>query len=75
MCLASPGKILSLYEDGSLLMGEVDFLGVRKKICLAYTPDAQVGDYVIVHVGFSIALLDSQKGAELLRDISRFSRT
>ncbi len=57
MCLALPGKIISIDKTGELCMGEVDFAGVRKTICLEYTPESQVGDYVLVHVGFSISVL------------------
>ena len=63
MCLALPGKIVTLITKDPLPMAEVDFSGVRKRICIAYTPDAKVGDYVIVHVGFAIALLN-QEGAK-----------
>lgn len=58
MCLALPGKILSIYFDGDLPMGEVDFSGVKKKVCLAYTPEAKIGDFVVVHVGFSLTVLN-----------------
>lgn len=58
MCLAVPGKILDISDDGPLTMAHVDFGGVTKKICLAYLPDARVGEYVIVHVGFAIQRLD-----------------
>jgi hydrogenase expression/formation protein HypC len=58
MCLAIPGKVIEISDDAALLMGKVDFGGVRKEACLAYTPDVQVGDYVIVHVGFAISRVD-----------------
>ena len=58
MCLAIPGKVIEISDDAALLMGKVDFGGVRKEACLAYTPDVQLGDYVIVHVGFSISRMD-----------------
>ena len=61
MCLAFPGKILSITNDRSLPMGDVDFSGVTKSICLAYTPEAKIGDYVIVHVGFSISILNTEQ--------------
>ena len=70
MCLAIPGKILQIKHDGPLLMGEVDFSGVRKTVCLAYTPEAHVCDYVIVHVGFAISILDEKKALERLRTFS-----
>lgn len=63
MCLAVPGKILKINTDAELPMGEVDFSGVKKSVCLAFTPDANIGDYVIVHVGFAISVLD-EKGAQ-----------
>lgn len=58
MCLALPGKILAIKENNDLPMGEVDFSGVKKSVCLVYTPEAKVGDYVIVHVGFAISILN-----------------
>jgi hydrogenase expression/formation protein HypC len=59
MCLAVPGQILSV-ADGDPLMrtARVSFGGLVKEVCLAYVPEAQVGDYVIVHVGFAISVLD-----------------
>jgi len=60
MCLAVPGKITSLQEEEHLRLrcGKVDFGGVQKDICLAYTPEAKIGDYVLVHVGFAITVID-----------------
>ena len=60
MCLAVPGEVLTL-DDGDDLMrtGRVDFGGVVKEINLAYTPEARVGDYVLVHVGFAISVIDA----------------
>lgn len=66
MCLALPGKILAIKDDLDLLMGEVDFSGVRKSVCLAYTPEAKVGDYVIVHVGFAISILNEKQAQNTL---------
>jgi hydrogenase expression/formation protein HypC len=73
MCLAVPGKILEI-EPGALgmTMGKVSFGGIAKEVCLAYVPDAQVGDFVIVHAGFAISKLDEQEAMEvfqLLREI------
>lgn len=68
MCLALPGKIIAIKEEFDLLMGEVDFSGVKKSVCLAYTPEATVGDYVIVHVGFAISILN-EKQAESTLDL------
>lgn len=68
MCLALPGKILSIHTEEALPMADVDFSGVKKTVCLAYTPTANVGDYVIVHVGFAISLLN-EKGAQETLDL------
>ena len=58
MCLGIPGKVLDIRQENDLPMGKVDFGGVVKEICLAYTPEARVGDYVIVHVGFAISRVE-----------------
>jgi hydrogenase expression/formation protein HypC len=58
MCLAIPGRIASIHDDRGLRMGRVDFGGVVKEVCLAYVPEADVGDYALVHVGFAIATID-----------------
>ena len=72
MCLGVPGKIIELYETEGLKMGKVDFGGVIREACLAYIPDAQIGDYTIVHVGFAISLLseaEAEATLSLLREI------
>ena len=59
MCLAIPGKVLSISGDEPLTrMGRIDFSGVIKPASLAYVPEVQVGDYVIVHVGFALSKVD-----------------
>ncbi|WP_448562324.1 HypC/HybG/HupF family hydrogenase formation chaperone [Trichothermofontia sp.] len=61
MCLAVPGEIVSITGDGDLnRMGKVRFGGVLKEVSLAYVPEAQVGDYVIVHVGFALNTVDPE---------------
>ena len=73
MCLAVPGKILSVEGSDPLLRsGKVDFSGIVKQINLAYVPEAQVGDYVLVHVGFAINTIDegeAQQVFEYLRQM------
>ncbi|MCZ2097586.1 MAG: HypC/HybG/HupF family hydrogenase formation chaperone [Chloroflexota bacterium] len=72
MCLGIPGKIIEIYEQSGLKMGRVDFGGVIKEACLAYVPDAQIGDYTIIHVGFALNLIDeaeAQKTLELFDQI------
>ncbi len=66
MCLGVPGKILDVRDDRGTRMATVDFGGVRKEICLAYLPDAAVGDYTIVHAGFALTLLDEASATETL---------
>jgi len=66
MCLGMPGKVIELRDDAALLMGKVDFGGVRKEVCLAYTPEVQLGDYVIVHVGFAISRVDESEALKTL---------
>jgi hydrogenase expression/formation protein HypC len=65
MCLGIPGKLLEVYQKDDLPMGKVEFGGIAKEVCLAYTPDAQVGEYVIVHVGFAISRIDEQEADEI----------
>lgn len=67
MCLGVPGKIIEAYDAQGIAMGRVDFGGVRKEVCLAYIPEAQVGQYAIVHVGFAISILDEESALETLR--------
>lgn len=72
MCLGVPGKILEIYEFESLKMGKVDFGGVIREACLEYVPEAQIGDYAVVHVGFAISLVseeEAQATLEMLREI------
>ncbi|BBX84148.1 HypC/HybG/HupF family hydrogenase formation chaperone [Mycolicibacterium aubagnense] len=68
MCLAVPGKILSLSERDGTLMSLVDFGGVQKDVCLQYIPDATVGEYVVVHVGFAIQRLDEESAIKTLKE-------
>ncbi|MFE7614517.1 HypC/HybG/HupF family hydrogenase formation chaperone [Streptomyces sp. NPDC057496] len=71
MCLAVPGRVLSTAEVDGTVMAEVDFGGVRKEVCLQYIPDAAVGEYVIVHVGFAIQRLDERSALDTLADFER----
>jgi hydrogenase expression/formation protein HypC len=62
MCLAVPGKVLSISGDDPLVRtGRVSFGGIVKEVSLAYVPDVQVGDYVIVHVGFALSRVDEDE--------------
>ncbi|HYE37276.1 HypC/HybG/HupF family hydrogenase formation chaperone [Methylocaldum sp.] len=74
MCLAVPGQIISLSEAPSLeRMGRVSFGGVVKEISLAFTPDARVGDYVIVHAGFAISQLDEEEAQATLAEFANLA--
>jgi hydrogenase expression/formation protein HypC len=77
MCLAVPGKITSISgEDILTRTGKIDFGGILKEASLAYVPEAKVGDYVIVHVGFAISRLDEEeanKVFEYLREMQKLS--
>ena len=66
MCLGIPGKVIEVHDVAGLRMGKVDFGGVRKEACLAYTPDVELGDYVIVHVGFAISRVDEDEAMKTL---------
>ena len=75
MCLGIPGKIVETYESGGLKMGKVDFGGVVREACLEYVPEAEIGDYTVIHVGFAISQLsedEAQKTLETLREIAGF---
>ena len=65
MCLAIPGKVIEITRQDDLPMGKVDFGGILKDVCLAYTPDVQIGQYVLVHVGFAISQIDEDEAQEI----------
>ena len=66
MCLGIPGRVTEIRDEAGLAMGKVDFGGVRKDACLAYLPDVQLGDYVIVHVGYALNKLDPEEAEKTL---------
>ena len=66
MCLGVPGRIIALYENSGLAMGKVDFGGVTREVCLAYVPEAVLGNYVVIHAGFAISLLNEAEAVETL---------
>lgn len=72
MCLGVPGKIVETYEKGGLKMAKVDFGGIFREACLSYVPEAKVGEYCVIHVGFAISILsesEAMETLELLRQI------
>lgn len=72
MCLGVPGRITEIYEAEGLRMGRIDFGGTQREACLAYVPEAAVGDYTVIHVGFAISLLSEEEAnltLETLREM------
>jgi len=67
MCLAIPGKILSIQTDSQPLMGIVSFAGISRPVCLDWVPEVETGDYVLVHVGFALNVVDEAEALETLR--------
>jgi hydrogenase expression/formation protein HypC len=67
MCLGIPGRVIETNDSALMRMGKVDFGGVVREVCLAYVPEARVGDYVIVHVGFAISQLDEEEARQTLQ--------
>ncbi len=65
MCLAIPGKVVDTYQEHEVLMGKVDFGGVFKRVCLEHTPGVQLGQYVIVHVGFALEVIDEAEAKQV----------
>lgn len=70
MCLAIPGKIEEIEEQGVMRVARVNFNGMLKEVCIEWVPEAEVGSYVIVHAGFAIAVLDEQEALENLELIN-----
>ena len=71
MCLAVPGKLVSVVDDPepALRRGKVDFGGVKKEISLAFTPEAAVGNYVLVHVGFALSVVDEEEAQKIFEHL------
>lgn len=72
MCLGIPGRVVETFEENQMPMGKVDFGGVAKRVCLCHTPKVEIGEYVIVHVGFALQVIDedeAKKVFEYLREI------
>ena len=76
MCLAVPGKIISISNDDLLMRsGRIDFNGIIKEISLAYVPEAEINHYVIVHAGFALSIIDENEALASLKtfqDLAKF---
>lgn len=66
MCLGVPGRVVEIFEQDGIRMGKVDFGGIVKEACLAYVPETEVNDYVIIHAGFAISRLNEEEAQETL---------
>ena len=74
MCLAVPGKVISIDEsDSDIKMAKVSFSGVTKDICVQWLPDVKIGDYVLVHVGFALNTIDEKDAEETLKMLYEIS--
>ncbi len=61
MCLAIPGKLLEIFDENGLKMGNIDFAGSVSKACLEYVPEIEIGQYTIVHAGFALSVLNEEE--------------
>jgi hydrogenase expression/formation protein HypC len=75
MCLGIPGKVTEVFQRDELPMGKVEFGGILKEVCLAYTPEADVGQYVLVHVGFAISVIDEAEAEEIFSYLKEYDET
>ena len=76
MCLAIPGKVVEVFDQQGMRMAKVQFGGILREACLEYVPETQVGDYVLVHVGFAISRLDeeeAQRTYQLLEELDQLA--
>jgi hydrogenase expression/formation protein HypC len=76
MCLAIPGRVVEVQDVQGMKMGRADFGGIVKRVCLEYTPDVQVGEYVMVHVGFALSKVDEEEAArtyKLLEEMNQLA--
>jgi hydrogenase expression/formation protein HypC len=72
MCLGIPGQVIEIEPNPlGMTQGKVSFGGITKQVCLAYVPEAEVGDYVVVHVGFAISKIDEQEAKEVFRFLEK----
>ncbi len=76
MCLAVPGRVVSIFEEDppEVRRGKVDFAGVQKEVCLAFTPEASVGSYVLVHVGFALSVVDEEEAQRIFETLDEMEQ-
>lgn len=66
MCLGIPGKVIEIYDENGLKMGNIDYSGTVNKVCLEYVPEIQLGQYTIVHAGFGISIINEEEAQKTL---------
>lgn len=74
MCLAIPGKIVEFHERNGVRMGKIDYGGITRDACLEYIPEAALGDYVMVHVGFAISKVDEEEAARTYKYLAELDQ-
>jgi hydrogenase expression/formation protein HypC len=75
MCLAIPGKVIEISQDPQgVRMGKANFGGIVKQVCLEYTPEVNTGDYVLVHVGFALGIVDEEEAARTYRLLAEMNQ-
>jgi hydrogenase expression/formation protein HypC len=75
MCLGIPGEVVDVRDDAGLRIGTVRFAGITRDVCLDYVPDAAVGEYVLVHVGFAISRINPEEAARTYRVLEELGQT
>ena len=74
MCLGIPGKVVETYREDDVLMGKVDFGGISKRVCLEHVPGAKPDDYVLVHVGFALSLMDEAEARQVFAFLEQMNQ-
>ncbi len=74
MCLGIPGKVVETYTEHDLLMGKVEFGGISKRICLEHVAGVKVGEYVLVHVGFALSILDEAEARRVFEFLEQMNQ-
>ena len=75
MCLGIPGRVVETYHEHDVLMGKIDFGGVTKRACLEHVPDVQIGEFVLVHVGFALARIDAEEARRVFEFLEGIAAT
>ena len=74
MCLAIPGKVLEEFHSGGMRMGKIQFGGIVREAALDYVPEVRIGDYVLVHVGFAISIVDEEEAARTYKTLEELDQ-